>query len=387
MTPLERLHTRDPDHARCARAWLAAACLAALTSCAIAPRPREPVRLTPDEARALIGRLLPAGIADRGGWATDVYAAFATMEIAPSPENVCAVIAITEQESSFRTDPQVPGLAAIAWQEIDKQADRAGIPKLVVRTALRLSSPNGKSYAERIDTAKTEKQLSDIFEDFIDIVPLGKTLLADRNPVRTGGPMQVSITFAEAHAASKQYPYPTTGTMRHEVFTRRGGMYFGVAHLLDYPAAYDKHLYRFADFNAGRHASRNAAFQNAVSIVSGIPLALDGDLLRYGEGASRAPGATELAAVVLATRLDLSGAAIRRDLESGKTDKFERTRLYERVFALADKQSGSAVPRAVVPHITLQSPKITRKLTTQWFAERVEERQGRCLTRHAQQGG
>jgi hypothetical protein len=33
----------------------------------------------------------------------------------------------------------------------------------------------------------------------------------------------------------------------------------------------------------------------------------------------------------------------------------------------------------VVPNITLSSPKITRKLTTEWFARRVEERYKRCM--------
>src|SRR6185295_18178315 len=171
--------------------------------------------------------------------------------------------------SSVRTDPPVPGLAKIAWKEIDKRAQDMGIPSLVVHTALHVPSPNGKSYVERIDAAKTEKDLSQIFEDFIGMVPTGKKFFADRNPVRTGGPMQVSIAFAEAHAKTKTYPYPVRDTIRHEVFTRRGGMYFGIAHLLDYPAAYDKVLYRFADFNAGHYASRNAAFQNAVTIASG----------------------------------------------------------------------------------------------------------------------
>jgi hypothetical protein len=352
-----------------------------LVGCASDRRIGEPVELSPAEGRALISKLLPPNIADRTGWATDIYAAFAVLEIAPTPENICAVVAVTEQESSFRIDPPVPGLAAIAWKEIDNQAERVDIPPFVVRAALRLSSPNGKSYSERIDAVKTEKELSEIFEDFIGMVPLGKTFFADRNPVRTGGPMQVSISFAEAHAAEKNYPYPVPDTIRHEVFTRRGGMYFGIAHLLDYPASYDKHLYRFADFNAGHYASRNAAFQNAVNIASGIPLELDGDLVRYGKGAEKEPGSTELATRTLAKRLDMSAAAIRRDLERGGTQEFERTRLYERVFSLADKVHRSAVLRAVVPRIRLQSPKITRKLTTQWFANRVDDRRKRCLLR------
>jgi Protein of unknown function (DUF1615) len=194
--------------------------------------------------------------------------------------------------------------------------------------------------------------------------------------------MQVSIAFAETLAASKAYPYPVTGTIRREVFTRRGGLYFGIAHLLDYPAPYDRPLYRFADFNAGRYASRNAAFQSAVTQVSGIPLALDGDLLRYdrGQPASEA-GNTETAARVLARRIDMSNAEIRRDLELGKTQSFERSRLYVRVFALADRLTGKPVPRAVLPRILLQSPKITRELTSEWFARRVDRRYETCLSR------
>jgi hypothetical protein len=194
--------------------------------------------------------------------------------------------------------------------------------------------------------------------------------------------MQVSVAFAETHIRTKTFPYPVSESLRHEVFSRRGGMYFGIAHLLDYPASYESHIYRFADFNAGRYASRNAAFQNAVTLGSGIPLALDGDLLRYEQGESVSePGSTELAVRTLARRLDMSASAIRRDLERGRTQDFEKTRLYSRVFALADQLSGKAVPRAVLPRIVLQSPKITRKLTTDWFANRVAERYRSCLAR------
>ena len=201
--------------------WLAIAFVAVLSGCASDRRIEEPARLSPTDARTLIGRSLPANIADRSGWTTDIYAAFIALDIAPTPDHICAVAAITEQESSFRTDPAVPGLGKVAWKEIDRRAQDVGIPTIVVRTALRVSSPNGKSYAERIDAATTEKDLSEIFEDFIDMVPAGKTFFADRNPVRTGGPMQVSVAFAEAHAETKTYPYPVRDTIRHEVFGRQ----------------------------------------------------------------------------------------------------------------------------------------------------------------------
>jgi hypothetical protein len=194
--------------------------------------------------------------------------------------------------------------------------------------------------------------------------------------------MQVSIAFAEEHAEAKRYPYPPRDTIRDEVFTRRGGMYFGTAHLLGYPAAYDDMLFRFADFNAGHYASRNAAFQNAVSILSKTPLARDGDLLLRGRSASE-PSKTELAVRKIATSIELDDAAIRADLERGEQEEFAATKLYERVFALADKRK--ALPRAMVPNIRLDSPKITRKLTTEWFARRVDERYQRCLARRRQE--
>ena len=334
------------------------------------------------EGRALVARLLPDAVKDRAGWATDIYAAFAALDIPPTPENICAAVAVTGQESGFQVDPVVPGLASIARKEIDKRRESAGIPKLALDAALAIPSTNGKSYSERLDAVKTELQLSEIYEDFIGRAPFGKSLLADRNPVRTGGPMQVSIAFAETFAAAKPYPYPVSGTIRHEVFTRRGGVYFGIAHLLDYPAPYTRPLYRFADFNAGQYASRNAAFQSAVTQVSGIPLELDGDLLRYDRGQpAREPGSTELATRVLAHRINLSNEDIRRDLDLGKTQSFEQTRLYVRVFGLADKLTGTPAPRAVVPQIPLHSPKITRNLTSDWFANRVEGRYQTCLQR------
>jgi len=356
-----------------------ACCSALLSGCAGSGGAREPA-IDPDVARAQIARALPDKLGNRDGWAVDIFAALEALHVPPTMENACAVIAVGEQESSLQVDPQVPGLPAIARREIEARAASHHIPMLVVDAALALDSPTGASYRRRLDNARTEKALSDLYQDFIGMVPLGERLFGDLNPVRTGGPMQVSISFAEEHAKRRRYPYPVPTSIRDEVFTRRGGVYFGTAHLLDYSAPYDDILYRFADYNAGHYASRNAGFQNAVGIASKISLALDGDLLRHGSGADE-PSKTELAVRKLGKRLDLTDAQIRSDLERGEGEGLERTKLYSRVFELADAAHGRPVPRAMVPRIALKSPKITRKLTTDWFAHRVDDRYQRCLAR------
>ncbi len=337
---------------------------------------------TPEQVRAQLRRLIPASVQDRPGWATDIQAAFAALEIAPTPENLCSVLAVTEQESTFSANPAVPGLGKIARTEIENRAARYKVPAFAVRAALQMKSPNGETWDSRIGAVRTEKELSDIFEEMISRVPLGKRMLARANPVHTGGPMQVSVAFAEAHAKERPYPYAVDGSIRHEIFTRRGGMYFGIAHLLGYPASYDKPLFRFADFNAGRHASRNAAFQNAVAVVTGKPLDLDGDLVRYRKADDGSKiSATETAVLTMADTLGMTPGEIHRALAKAHLSSFERSELYTRVFAIADQRNGKPLPRATLPRIRLHSPKITRKLTTEWFATRVNQRYNRCMAK------
>ncbi len=331
----------------------------------------------PEQARAIIGAALPRSVHDRAGWTDDIYEAFALQSIDPTRENICAAVAVIDQESNFQVDPVIPGLGAIAWREIDSRAEHAGIPQLLVHGALQLHSPTGMTYAQRIDAAKTERDLSDIFEDFIGAVPMGRTLFAEHDPVRTRGPMQVNVAFAEQYAAVRPYPYPVKVSIPDELFSRRGSVYFGIGHLLAYQPPYDQYLYRFADFNAGQFASRNAAFQRALSRVSGFHVLADGALLPHAD--EKTPGETELAARAVKLRLDLDDGAIHDALAQSNKSSFEHTALYKRVFALADKLQASPAPRAAVPQIVLRGPKLSRNLSTDWYARRVNERFDRCL--------
>jgi hypothetical protein len=366
-------HRRSPITAP--RARCAVVALIAFVAGCQAP-PKKPAR-DAEQVRAQVTRMLPASTAERARWADAFTDAFFALDVDPTASHLCAAVAVTAQESGLVADPPVANLGRIARTEIDRRAAAHHIPQLMVDAALSIASGNGRSYAQRIAGARTERELSAIYEDMIDRVPLGKRLFADANPVRTAGPMQVSIDFAERHARQHRYPYPLADgeTIRHEAFTLRGGVYFGVARLLAYPVSYDRMLYRFADYNAGVYASRNAAFQNAVAIASGARLALDGDLVDYDGG----PGATERAVRSLAAKLQMDDAEIRAALEAGDRLEFEESPLYARMFALAGQRKGAALPRAMIPQIALSSPKITRKLTTQWFAERVEQRYRSCL--------
>ncbi|KAA0018706.1 DUF1615 domain-containing protein [Salinicola corii] len=339
-----------------------------------APQPGFEQR--PASVKNELVRLIPASTQDRDGWATDITAAFSAQNLPATRDNLCATLAVIEQESTYDADPSVPNLSAIARQEIERRASALHIPSFLVDAGLNLESPTGESYSERLDHITTEREMSEIFEDFIDMAPLGRQLFGSLNPVHTGGPMQVSVDFAEKHA--DDYPYPIDGSIRHEVFTRRGGLYFGIAHLLGYPSDYDEPIYRFADFNAGWYASRNAAFQAAVTQLSGIPLALDGDLIIPG---SRQAGQTELAVRTLKGRLGMDDGEIRDALEQENSLEFEQTELYEKVYSLAAQQEGQPTPYARLPGIKLKSPKITRNLTTAWFAKRVNTRFRQCLGR------
>ncbi len=355
--------------------WILFVVLLVLAGCATAPQPVGP---SPDQVHGEIVRRVPAHVDDRSGWAGDIQTAFGAQDIAPIEENICAVLAVIEQESGYKADPAVANLPNIARGEIKRRAGALHVPGFMVDAAMKIRSTDGRSYADRLEQVRTERELSGLYEDLIGRVPLGGRLFAGHNPVQTGGPMQVSIPFAESMA--RGYPYPVPGTIRDEVFTRRGGLYFGIAHLLGYPTPYTRKVHRFADYNAGWYASRNAAFQNAVAVASGRPLALDGDVLTPGASLDR-PGETEQAVRSLGRELAMDDVDIRTALKRADRLDFNDSRLFTQVFTLAERRAGTTLPREMLPGIRLESPKISRELTTAWFAERVYDRYQRCLAR------
>jgi hypothetical protein len=186
--------------------------------------------------------------------------------------------------------------------------------------------------------------------------------------IRTGGPMQ---EHRVRRGAREDYylsvpAHGWCGAKHHLPWWT----YFGIAHLLDYPVSYDS-MSRFADRTGALRKPQRGAKAGG-QFINKTRLTIDGDLLREG---SSEPSQTELAVRKLG--FGLGERQIRRDLERGTEHEFEETELYRKVFEMADGLRPA--PRALVPNIRLQSVKISRKLTTEWFARRVDDRYRRCL--------
>ncbi|BDI03810.1 DUF1615 domain-containing protein [Sphaerotilus microaerophilus] len=348
------------------------------------PPPAPPAQVSPFDVLEVALRVLPPNLAQRRGWAEDIATSFAALSIPAQPHKVCALAAIIEQESTWQADPPVAGLSKIAKAELDKKRERYGIPKVMFDLAMAKTSPDGRSYQRRLDTLRTERELSDLFEDMIREIPFGTKMFEGQNPVRTGGATQVSIAFAAQLMRERPYPWRPAGTPREEVFKRRGGLYFGAAMLLEHPVSYNRMLYRFADYNAGPYSSRNAAVQALLAQLTGQKLTPDGDLLRYqgGEPLSprTAPSQAWRALLALQPELGVGAAQIERDLKLEKRFDFEQSATYRRLYQLAERR-GLRPAREQLPDIDLASPKIQRKLTTAWFADRCEARYRACLAR------
>ncbi|SQC05479.1 outer membrane lipoprotein [Klebsiella pneumoniae] len=138
----------------------------ALSACTSQQAPALKEGEKPVDVASVVRQKMPASVKDREAWAQAIATAFDSQKLAPTEENVCSVLAVAQQESNYQSDPVVPGLNKIAWQEIDRRAEKMHIPPFLVHTALKITSPNGKSYSDRLDNVKTEKQLSAIFDDF-----------------------------------------------------------------------------------------------------------------------------------------------------------------------------------------------------------------------------
>jgi hypothetical protein len=201
----------------------------------------------------------------------------------------------------------------------------------------------------------------------------------------------VSVRFAEEWARAHPGKASSPGEIRDALYTRNGGVYYGTARLLAYRARYPRAIFRFADYNAGFYASRNAAIQAKLSLLTGRRLLPDGDLLAYEKDGSLKDGETESERAVrsFAERFapTLSASAIRADLRLEKTLELETTATYRAIEQAAAGQlasgrgPGPGVAYAILPDVAISSPKFTGTRSTAWFAQSVDRRYRACLVR------
>ena len=362
--------------------------LSLLSACGT-PEPPADEGLSVSEVAQYLGK----DCDDPEGWASDLRNALKAIDKPVDEEHVCTVVAIIEQESSYEADPAVPGLGTIARREMEAGLSLLGPLAENGVDFLLKPVPEGASmsFSDRLEKVRTEQQLDRFFRDLArhysgpaSAVPFATEILEAKfeklNPVTTAGSMQVSVSWAQAAAKSEGIP---RRTVRDLLYTRAGGLRWGVARLFVHEADYDDPIYRFADFNAGQYASRNAEFQTQLSTVMDLKLAADGDLLAYKKNGRSQEG--ETMGALLAWRSlhapDIPERQIRRDVGKEKEQRFESTLTWERLRASFQEKSGEAPGYARLPNVELDSPKMSKSRSTAWFAKNVKRRYTACLER------
>lgn len=358
----------------------------------------EPVRL--DEKHMV--RLMPARVTDRPVWAREILGIMDELAIKRNAQNACSIIAVVDQESNFNANPQVAGLGDKAVREVQsKLNDKFGKTMgSYFENMLRTKPTPDDNYLGRIRKVKTEQELDLVYREMFDYFTqqyhvgvltgaarlVGENIAENFNPITTLGSMQVSVQYASEHKRT----FMSINQLRDELYTRRGGLFYGIHRLMRYNADYDKPLYRFADYNSGMYSSRNAAFQNAINQLTGSKLALDGDLLLYTkDGDPKLQHSSTEDVLITWFAKDPAAPlprAIRNDLKREKTESFEQTATYQYVANQYQRKKGRQMPYAVMPRVVISGVKLRRDYDTNWYATRVNGRYMQCMqqARHMQ---
>ncbi len=370
--------------------------LAVLGLCAC----QEPPASTPQLTAKQIPTLIPKRVTDRQAWADDMANIFNTLDINANPVSICTAVAIIDQESNFVADPAVPNLGETSLKALnEKLEDKLGKTMAGVFNKMLTTKPDPKNnFLKQIKAVKTERELDELYREmfayfsqsykvgkFTDTAKLlGQGIDEKLNPVTTLGSMQVHIDYAKAHRRANM----NDDALRDDLYSRYGGLYYGIHRLMLYKADYDKPLYRFADYNSGMYSSRNASFQQQVATLTKTKLTLDGDLLLYdGNGVKKDNSQTEKALLTLLPSLpNLTARQIRQDLKKEKLYSFEETITYKAVKDLYGKTTGKYPDYAIMPQVVISGPKLSKDYNTNWFATNVNKRYDKCMASAKQQG-
>lgn len=379
---------------------LSAVCM--LTACQSQDGEEEANKYKILETRS-IQKLIPARVAERNVWATDVRAIMDELKIERNLVNTCSIIAVVDQESNFIADPMVPGLGKKAIKEMNERLTK----KLGAKMAgyfddmLQKYPTPDDNFFKQLEAVKTERELDQLYREMfafytkkynVSLLAGAAKIIARQdlaeafNPVRTLGSMQVNILYASENARSGG----GINKLRDDLYTQYGGLYYGIHRLMVYPTHYDKAIYRFADYNSGMYSSRNASIQKAIAKLSGQKLALDGDLLSYDKDGDALAGKTDtenlLNDIFVQNALPIDADRIRKDLRKEKQKNFEETATYLQIRQLYQEKFKQELPYAIMPEVVISGPKLSRDYNTNWFASRVNQRYTRCINNGKRMG-
>lgn len=352
-----------------------------------------------------IKQLLPPRVNERSAWAKDIFDITEQLDIPQTKENICSIVAVADQESNFVADPQVAGLGEKAVKEVEDRLDEKFKDKLgdaiggtlagYFQEVLKNQPSPDNNYLSQMRRVKTERQLDELYREIFSYMSkhyhvsaltgaaklVGQDFAEKLNPVTTLGSMQVHIGYAKEHKRQGG----NIAALRSDLYSRYGGLYYGIHRLMMYPADYNKAIYRFADYNSGMYSSRNAAFQSMLNALTNTKLDLDGDLLLYTkDGSIRSTisqSERELTSVFASNNMLVTPRQIRTDLKKEKKKDFEDTATYRAVTKLYQEKMAKEPMYAIMPEVVISGPKLSRDYNTNWFATRVNGRYQSCMQR------
>ena len=339
-----------------------------------------------------IANAMPNRGQDKTAWANDMFEIFNTLKIERNNQNICSAVAIIDQESNFKADPPVPNLGKTSLTELNSKLDKklGNLLAGYFRTMLKNEPTPQNSFEKQILAVQTEQQLDRIYHQMFDffsqnyytnkITHITKLVGADisekLDPINTLGSMQVHIDYARDHRRNNG----DSEDLRRDLYSRYGGLYYGIHRLMLYPANYADPIFRFADYNSGIYSSRNAGFQKMLAELSKQKLDFDGDLLIYnGNGQSQSEKA--LNRLAQQGYITLTPQQISSDLSKEKTAVFENTPTYQTISGLYKMKTGKNPLTAIMPQVVISGVKLRRDYNTQWYADGVKKRYLSCLAK------
>jgi len=335
-----------------------------------------------------IAKLIPNRVKDRNSWAKDIGSITQELKIPANKENICTIVAVVDQESNFVANPNVAGLGQKAVKEVSSRLQEKFESKLgetiggplanYFEEVLQTQPSPEDNYLKQIGKVKNEEQLDVLYREIFDYMSkhyhvsaltgaaklVGQDFAEKMNPITTLGSMQVHINYARANKRESM----NTNELRDYLYTQYGGLYYGIHRLMMYPAAYNKAIYRFADFNSGMYSSRNASVQKMVSQLLDSDLSLDGDLLSYDKNENPLPSASTtektITALFIQNNILITPRQLRSDLKKEKDHDFEETQTYIAINKLYKDKTGKDPAYAIMPEVVISGPKLSRDYNT-----------------------